>query len=369
MNPKILRSLNMSLSLEEVEWHEFFIEDIAVIKSGVRLTKANMSPGFKPFIGSTDSNNGITNFVSDTNRSEDSNVLGVNYNGSVVENFYHPYTAIFSDDVKRLSLKHVKGNKYHYLSLKNSILKQKSKYQYGYKFNEKRLSRQKIMLPSLNESEPNWQFMEDYTKALTDKKKATYIELCLNELAKLKPKNIVKLEDKEWHEFFLKDIFKIVQRGKRLTKANQIQGGHPYISSTSLNNGVNDFIGNEDGVRMFSNCLTIANSGSVGASFYQPYKFVASDHVTHLQNDHFDRFIYLFIATLTNRLSDKYNFNREINDKRISRDKVMLPVKEDHRPDFEYMAQYMINLEYRKRKQYLYFLQSKKSDNFTIPTN
>lgn len=191
----------------------------------------------------------------------------------------------------------------------------------------------------------------------------------LNELAKLKPKNIVKLEDKEWHEFFLKDIFKIVQRGKRLTKANQIQGGHPYISSTSLNNGVNDFIGNEDGVRMFSNCLTIANSGSVGASFYQPYKFVASDHVTHLQNDHFDRFIYLFIATLTNRLSDKYNFNREINDKRISRDKVMLPVKEDHRPDFEYMAQYMINLEYRKRKQYLYFLQSKKSDNFTTPTN
>lgn len=350
----------MSLSLKDVEWHEFFIEDFAVIKSGVRLTKADMSSGFKPFIGATDSNNGITNFVSDTNRSEDANVLGVNYNGSVVENFYHPYTAIFSDDVKRLSLKQVDGNKYHYLSLKSAILMQKGKYQYGYKFNEKRLSRQKVMLPSLNQGELNWQFMENYTKTLLDRKKAKYVEFCRKELAKLKPQNIVKLENKEWHEFFLKDIFKIVQRGKRLTKANQIEGHHPYVSSTSLNNGVNDFIGNEDGVRIFSNCLTVANSGSVGASFYQPYKFVASDHVTHLQNDQFDRFIYLFIATLTDRLSDKYNFNREINDKRISRDKVMLPVKEDHHPDFEYMAQYMMNLEYLKRKQYIDHVQSEK---------
>ncbi|EJF7713211.1 restriction endonuclease subunit S [Providencia rettgeri] len=350
----------MSLNLERVEWHEFFIEDIAKIKSGVRLTKADMMHGIKPFIGSTDSNNGVTNFISNSNRSEDSNVLGVNYNGSVVENFYHPYTAIFSDDVKRLSLKHISGNKYHYLSLKNSILKQKNKYQYGYKFNEKRLRRQMVMLPSLNESQPNWQFMESYTKALMIKKKAKYIDFCRKELAKLRFKDIEKLEDKDCHEFFLKDIFKIVQRGKRLTKANQVEGNYPYVSSTALNNGVDNFIGNENGIRMFSNCLTVANSGSVGSSFYHPYKFVASDHVTHLQNDGFDRFVYLFIATLTNRLSDKYNFNREINDKRISRDKIMLPIQNDGNPDFEYMGQYMMNKEYLKRKQYLDYIQSDK---------
>lgn len=348
----------MSVNLADAEWHEFFIEDIAEIKSGVRLTKADMTTGVKPFIGSTDSNNGITNFVSDSNRSEDSNVLGVNYNGSVVENFYHPYTAIFSDDVKRLSLKNVAGNKYHYLSLKNSILKQKSKYQYSYKFNEKRLSRQKVMLPLGDGGLPNWQLMESYTKAFMEKKKAKYIDFCRKELVKLKPKKIEPFEDKEWHEFFLKDIFKFVQRGKRLTKANQTEGKHPYVSSTASNNGVDNFIGNEEGVRIFSSCLTIANSGSVGSSFYHPYKFVASDHVTHLQNDNFDRHIYLFIATLTNRLSNKYNFNREINDKRISRDKVMLPINDDGEPDFEYMGQYMMYLEYQKRNQYLDYIQS-----------
>ncbi|NMA72743.1 MAG: restriction endonuclease, partial [Bacteroidales bacterium] len=89
-------------SLNEKVWSEFWMEDIVSIGSGVRLTKANQEEGNRPFIGSSDSNNGVTEFVSNTNNSLDRNVLGVNYNGSVVENFYHPYEAIFSDDVKRI---------------------------------------------------------------------------------------------------------------------------------------------------------------------------------------------------------------------------------------------------------------------------
>ena len=72
-----------------------------------------MQSGTKPFIGASDSNNGVTAFVGNTNASEDRNVLGVNYNGSVVENFYHPYTCIFSDDVKRFVLR--KQNIFTYL--------------------------------------------------------------------------------------------------------------------------------------------------------------------------------------------------------------------------------------------------------------
>lgn len=344
----------------EKEWDEFFIEEIAEIRPGKRLTKSDMVEGKRPFIGSTDSNNGITAFVENTNASEDSNILGVNYNGSVVENFYHPYTAIFSDDVKRISLKDIKGEKFHYLFLKNAILKQKSKYQYAYKFNEKRLKRQKVMLPVDGNGRPDWQFMEQYTKSLMDKKTAEYLEYCRKELANLKFKAIDPLEDKEWHEFFLKDIFETIQRGKRLTKVNQVDGQKPYISSTALNNGVDNFIGNKSGVRLFSACLTIANSGSVGSSFYHPYDFVASDHVTHLRNLTFSSFVYLFVATQTNRLSGKYNFNREINDKRISRDKIMLPVNDKGEPDYKYMEQYMMNLEYKKRKEFIDFSANEK---------
>lgn len=148
--------------LNEVDWKSYFIEDIFQIKSGKRLTKNEFIQGKKPFIGSSDSNNGITNYVGNQNLSEDYNVLGVNYNGSVVENFYHPYRALFSDDVKRLSLRYG-GNKYLYLFIKNLILKQKEKYQYGYKFNAKRMKKQYVKLPSIN-NQPDYDFMEQYMK-------------------------------------------------------------------------------------------------------------------------------------------------------------------------------------------------------------
>lgn len=162
--------------LDDMEYLEFSIDEILFIKSGKRLTKADMIVGRKPFIGATDSNNGITEFVSSTNLSEDSNVLGVNYNGSVGETFYHPYSAIFSDDVKRLSLKNKDGNKFIYLFLKNIILQQKNKYQYAYKFNEKRLKRQKILLPVQENNEPDYDYMEQYAKNLMHKKITQYLD-------------------------------------------------------------------------------------------------------------------------------------------------------------------------------------------------
>ena len=74
------------------------------------------------------------------------------------------------------------------------------------------------------------------------------------------------------------------------------------------------------------------------------------------------KFVYLFISTLTNGLSKKYNFNREINDKRISREKILLPVNDQEQPDYEYMEQYMKNLMYKKIKQYLeYIVDPEKS--------
>jgi hypothetical protein len=163
--------------LSEKGFGEFFIEDIFKIKAGKRLTKAAMTKGVIPFIGASDSNNGITNFVSNTNSSLDSNVLGVNYNGSVVENFYHPYQAMFSDDVKRLSLKEIEGNEFLYLFAKTVILKQKSKFQYAYKFNEERMSRQKILLPITSQGSPDYAYMENYIKQLEHSKLVKYLEL------------------------------------------------------------------------------------------------------------------------------------------------------------------------------------------------
>jgi len=48
---------------------------------------------------------------------------------------------------------------------------------------------------------------------------------------------------------------------------------------------------------------------------------------------------------LINRLSEKYSFNREINDERIKREKMLLPVKEDGEIDFDFMSRFMQGVE------------------------
>ena len=157
----------------------------------------------------------------------------------------------------------------------------------------------------------------------------------------MKGKMMKNLDEKEWGVIQITDIFDTVCRGKRLKKSDHIQGDIPYVSSTSLANGTDGTCGNDEDVRIFSDCLTLANSGSVGSCFYHPYQFVASDHVTALQRKGTDPDSYLALSMLVSRLGEKYNFNREINDIRISRERVMLPVTESGKPDYEYMSEYV----------------------------
>lgn len=162
--------------LDEKDWAAFKLTDVFKINPGKRLTVSDMKMGNTPFIGASDSNNGITNFISNRNASFDRNVLGVNYNGSVVENFYHPYDCLFSDDVKRFHLKNWKDGKFILLFMKGIILQQKSKFLYAYKFNEKRMKNQSIMLPVDGNGAPDYSYMEQYIKNIFYTKAKEYLD-------------------------------------------------------------------------------------------------------------------------------------------------------------------------------------------------
>ncbi len=155
--------------LDEVEWGEFFVDDLINVKSGVRLTKDQQADGRFPFIGASDNNNGITGFVNNINSSTENNTLGVNYNGSIGHAFYHEYKATFSDDVKKLNFKSGDNNKYTLLFLKHVIERQAKKFAYGYKFNGQRMRRQIIKLPIKSHGNPDFTFMEQYMKRMENR--------------------------------------------------------------------------------------------------------------------------------------------------------------------------------------------------------
>ena len=148
------------------------------------------------------------------------------------------------------------------------------------------------------------------------------------------------LDEKEWAHFKMPEVFDLIQRGKRLKNADHIPGIVPYVSSTANNNGVDDYIEATPGTRVFGDCVSLANSGSVGTAFYEPFEYVASDHVTALKTEGMSKHVYLFLTATIEKQGSNFNFNREINDARIKNMQIMLPVDDADEPDYEYMAEY-----------------------------
>lgn len=331
------------LTLDNREWKPFFIEQVAEINSGKDIYERERVEGSTPYITATANNNGIGYFVGNTNETLESNCLSVNRNGSVGYCFYHPYSALYGNDTRKLRPK-IK-NKYVSLFISMCITSQREKYGYGYKMGTGRLKRQRILLPVNQDDSPDWEFMEKYMREKERQiLKPTIDKLC-KQLIDSELQGGGNLSDTNWKAFYFTEVFTEIQRGKRLKKADHKDGDTPYVSSTSQDNGVDAFIGNDSGVRRFSDCITLANSGSVGCAFYHKYEFVASDHVTRLKREGLDQYAYLFMVPMINRLAEKYSFNREINDERIKREKLLLPVDEKGEIDFRFMSEFMKRVE------------------------
>ena len=348
--------------LEDVEWREFFIGgeegifDIKATKSGIDKNKLNVEKGNIPYITRSDVDNGINLFVTDEQnkkyKKDQGNVITIGLDTQTV--FYQANPFFTGQNIQVLSRENL--NKSISMFIIPLIKIQMKKFNWGGNgATLSRLNRTKIMLPIDKFNNPNWTFMEEYINERNIKQRED-----LKDYYKCRLLDLVicpeVLTDVEWGEFFVSDVFDTVQRGKRLTKANQIDGEIPYISSTALNNGVDNFIGNTEKVRKSDNDLTLANSGSVGACFYHNYEYIASDHVTSLKLPNGSDTVYKFISVILGRLEEKYSFNREINDTRIKREKILLPIDKDGNPNWFYMENFIKNIEQKQIKNVLQYL-------------
>lgn len=347
---------NMSkLTLDSVGWGEFRIKDLFEIETVKGKPIESYKKGNIPYVSTAATNNAVINFI-EKEKNIITSAFAITVDPIKGTCFFHDYDFVgrgFSGASVNV-LRNINLNKYNGMFICSSIEKtSKLKASYGYLFNSNRLKMGVILLPIDSNNNPNWKFMEDYIKQemkAQSQKVITYYE---NKLSKL-GYELLDLEV-EWKEFFFKDIFKEIKRGKRLTKSNQVDGIIPYVSSTSINNGVDNFIGNNENVRMYSKNLSLANSGSVGSCFYHHYEYVASDHVTALSLEKSDEYIYKFMSAIISRLEEKYSFNREINDKRISREKLFLPVDKNGEPHWEYMSNFVKKLEKENIEKILNF--------------
>lgn len=353
------------LNLNDRKWKAFFISgnvgifQIKATKSGIDKNKLLFEGKEEiPYITRSDMSNGINLFIPSVQNKKYSmdkgNCITIGLDTQTV--FYQPNDFYTGQNIQVVNYDEMTQFSAQFVI---SMLKvQMEKFNWGGNgATLGRLSRTKIMLPINEKGEPDYAFMEQFIKEREELKREEYTKYCKEKLVELgEYKKVEDLSSKDWKSFFIVEIFDKIARGKRLKKADHIKGNKPYVSSTAMNNGVDQFIGNDKNVKVYSDCLSLANSGSVGSCFYEPFEFIASDHITHLKKEGINEYTYLFLATMLNRLSEKYNFNREINDKRISREKIYLPCNEKKEPDYPYMEQYIKNIMITKYKSYLNYL-------------
>lgn len=342
-------------------WKLFELKDICDnISHGNSIKEDDRIKGNLPYVSATAKNNGVSDFISNTNNSINSNVISVNSNGSVGYSFYHPYSALFSEDCVTVSLKNNK-NGFISLFITIQIMQQKDSYSYNYKLSQERLMNLPIMLPIDDEENIDYEFMEEFIRDLLKSKLLIYKNFLENKINNLNFKEVPSLENKEWGVFLIKDIFDI-GNGVRLTQENMKKGKVPFISSSSLNNGVKNFISNKNG-SLDSNVLGVNYNGSVGESFYHPYFCLFSDDVKrfHLKNFEDNKYVFLFFKNIISQQKSIYDYNFKFNEKRMNLQKIKVPIDENNNPDYEYMKQFMINLELKLLLEYKKYL-SKKLD-------
>lgn len=159
----------------------------------------------------------------------------------------------------------------------------------------------------------------------------------------------ISLNLSKWKEFEFNKVFQF-ERGKRLVKLDQNDGDIAYISSTKINNGIDNYITPPDYMTVYSNAMTINNSGSVGYVFYHTYDFVCSDHCTVIsirdKSVTLNSFIAIFLKPIIEAIRPKYNFAREISDARLNKERISLPVDSKGNPDWNYMENYIKSLPY-----------------------
>jgi hypothetical protein len=161
-----LPAAKISVELRDTDgWKPFALRDLFDIRKGQRLTKANMLPGSVPYVGASDTANGVTARIGQTPIHE-GGTISVSYNGSVAEAFYQPVPYWATDDVNVLYPKGFNLTPATALFICTVIRMEKYRFNYGRKWHLERMRESVIKLPVAKACEPDWAYMELYIKSL-----------------------------------------------------------------------------------------------------------------------------------------------------------------------------------------------------------
>ncbi|MEQ8548722.1 MAG: restriction endonuclease subunit S [Cyclobacteriaceae bacterium] len=343
------------MDLKLKEWKEFVFEELFEIKStssGIDRNKLVNRKGDIPYLTRSEKNNGYDSFIceqSEKYKTDNANVITIGLDTQTV--FYQSNKFYTGQNIQVLKCENL--NKEIAQFLIPLIKRQMEKFSWGGNgATLTRLKRSKLLIPIAENGEPDFEFMEAFIKHKEQEKFQDYNNYISQRIADLKDFTTVEpIEDKEWGEFFIGDITDILS-GRDIYGSERIKGSTPYISATANNNGIGHFVGNEN-LTKESGCLSVNRNGSVGYSFYHPYEALFGNDCRKLRPKNPSKHVGIFISQQITRQRGKYGYGYKMGTARLKRQKILLPTNDQNEPDYEYMENYMKQLEFQKLNEYM----------------
>lgn len=335
----------MYMKLNTNTWTRFKISDIFnpfINGKGMTEQEIKDNPGKLVAVQSSSDNNACMGYIDEkycrtmNYKIVEQPCLTVARSGSAGYVSFQPNGCVVGDSAKALTIRNHDANKYHYLFLRTILMANMYKFTYGRKVKAEQYMNMDIDLPCDNDGKPDWDFMEKYIKSLHYKPIVTSVH----------GKSSLKLTISSWQEYKLMDIFDI-EKGKRLTKADMLEGRDNYLGAISDNNGVRQKI---SATRLWKkNCITVNYNGSVGEAFYQSEPFWASDDVNVLYPKDFweiNKYIAMFLVTIIKANKYRFGYGRKWTLDKMKETIIKLPSNKDGNPDFAFMEEYIKSLPY-----------------------
>ena len=150
-----------------------------------------------------------------------------------------------------------------------------------------------------------------------------------------------KINIDNWKEFAMSDLGFKNYHGKRLKKSDRLEGDIPFITAGKENQGVVGCIGND--MDTYENPITIDMFGNV---FYHEGIFAGDDNIYFFVNPKLNKYQKLFIVGALHRfIHSVFAYIDQFRQDNADRLSVFLPSTQSGEPDFQYMEEYIKNVE------------------------
>lgn len=352
--------------IEHNNWKEFLFTEIFDIQKGFYNKKPPcFEEGNIPFIGASDSNNGITGFTDYGTIKANSkigygknepidrkifkgNAICVTNNGSVGYAYYQVSDFTCTHDVNPLYLLNHELNRYIAMFLIACIEKQRVCFAYARKWRPKRMVNSRIMLPATAEGTPDWQFMEAYMKQQEQAILKPTIERLCKQLITNELMGGGKLSTLTWKEFVFGEEFSITATGSGIDKNKLItgEGDTPYITRTDCLNGIDGFIPEQASKYRMDEGNVITIGLDTQTVFYQPKAFYTGQNIQIIRHPQLDKYNAMFIIVAIQKLVERFSWGSYgATLTRLRKSRIYLPANKDGQPDFAFMSSFMQQVE------------------------